>query len=68
MSQRIIIVMEGGIIQDIVGIPPGLAVEVRDFDVEDLDPTQEDIRTVEGEDYLYALWEPPADARGEAQP
>jgi hypothetical protein len=33
-DRKIVVVMDGGIIQDIDGIPAGMAVEVRDFDTE----------------------------------
>lgn len=35
-STKIIIIMEGGVIQEISGIPPTITVEVHDIDVDQL--------------------------------
>ena len=34
MSHKIIVVVEGGVVQVVCDIPPGIEVEVRDFDIE----------------------------------
>lgn len=52
--QKIIVVMEGGIIQDIQHIPAGIAIEVRDFDVEGSD--EELSKTDEGEEYVESIF------------
>jgi len=33
-NETVTLIVEGGIVQDVQGIPPGLTVEVRDYDVE----------------------------------
>ena len=56
---RIIVVVEGGLIQDIVGIPSGVKIEVRDFDVEGTDPEYHELKTtLDGEEYVSSVWEP----------
>ena len=53
--ERIVIVMEGGVIQDIVNIPPGVEIEVRDFDIEGT--IEEELEeTPDGEQYVQSLW------------
>ncbi|MFH0916842.1 MAG: hypothetical protein V1912_10395 [bacterium] len=34
MTREILVVVEGGLVQDICGIPPDVVVRVRDYDVE----------------------------------
>lgn len=53
--EKIIITMDGGLIQEIEGIPPGITIEVRDFDTEG----SEDDRIVEidGERAFVTIWE-----------
>ena len=53
--ERIVIVMEGGVIQDIVNIPPGVEIEVRDFDIE-ATIAEELEETPDGEQYVQSLW------------
>lgn len=38
MQRKITIIMDGGLIHDIQGIPPDIAIIVRDYDVEDWHP------------------------------
>lgn len=37
--REIIVTVDGGVVQDIQGIPPGIVVEVRDYDCEGTDET-----------------------------
>ena len=51
---KIIVVVEGGLVQDVRTIPMGVEVEVRDFDS---DGAHLEIhRTPEGEGYLRTIW------------
>lgn len=52
---RIIVVLEGGLIQDMEGIPPGVEVEVRDYDVEGA-IGEKLCRDADGEKYAVSLW------------
>jgi len=45
---RIIIAIEGGLVSCMTGIPPGLVVEVRDYDTEGADA--DEITNIDGED------------------
>ena len=52
--QKIIVVMDGGLVQGIHGVPTGVEVEVRDFDIEG---THLEIhRTPDGEEYVRTIW------------
>lgn len=46
----IIITVEGGVIQDVQGIPPGVRVIVRDYDIEGMDDVGE-------EEYVESVYE-----------
>jgi hypothetical protein len=35
--QTITVNVRGGVVQDVTGVPPGVAVEVRDYDTEDVE-------------------------------
>ena len=51
---KIIVVMDGGLIQDVQNVPSGVEVEVRDFDIEG---THLEIhRTPDGEEYVRTIW------------
>lgn len=50
----ITVTMEGGIIQDITGIPSGVCVEVIDFDVEGIEESH--IEKVNGNDATVVNW------------
>jgi hypothetical protein len=54
MTDPIVIVMDGGLIQEIANIPPGVVIEVRDFDVEGT--TDETHITAEGDEYTATIW------------
>jgi hypothetical protein len=60
-KHRIIITVEGGIIQDIRNIPPGIVIEVRDYDCEGIDeigPLQPGTdRDEHGSVYAKGEWE-----------
>ncbi len=53
--KKIIVVIEGGIIQDIVGIPPNVVVEVRDWDI-DVDDCADHTTFVDGEEVVTTRW------------
>jgi hypothetical protein len=53
---KVIIDVEGGIIQSIKNIPPGIIIEVRDYDVEGADT--EEIKTIDGEEAVISTWYP----------
>lgn len=56
MADTITVIMEGGLIQDIIGIPAGITIRVHDYDVEGVDT--EDLKTNgDGEEYTEAIWE-----------
>lgn len=55
--QRILIVVEGGQILSVDHIPPGVVVEVRDFDTEGADESAHNIRRSEESGDLYRLSE-----------
>lgn len=52
---KVVVVVDGGLIQDVQHIPRGVVVEVRDFDVEGTH--LETHKTREGEEYVRSLWE-----------
>jgi hypothetical protein len=55
MAKRITIIMDGGVIQDILDIPADCEIEVRDFDVEGCE--FEDVLTDDnGEEYTSSVW------------
>lgn len=55
VKKKIIIVMEGGIIQDISCIPEDVIIEVRDFDIDGIDPAR--LEQMHGCDCTIATWE-----------
>jgi hypothetical protein len=56
--KTVTITLEGGVIQD-VQVPPGVRVEVMDFDVEGVDPADLSYNEA-GEAYVRSMWEQPA--------
>lgn len=55
MKHKITITMEGGLIQDISGIPESVVIEVMDFDVEGCEP--ESLKENEhGEKFTLTEW------------
>jgi len=57
--KTILVVMEGGVIQDIVGVPRGMRVVVRDYDVEGVDPDDADLyMNSEGSLCTQVVWGP----------
>jgi len=55
MPHEIVISMEGGLIQDIDGIPHGVVIRVRDFDVEGADDSELS-RDADGDPYYETVW------------
>ena len=62
-DKTIIITVSGGLIQDIENIPPGVVIEVRDFDTYDYGPEDideaDDYREFEGKIAQVSLWTGP---------
>lgn len=55
-KKRIIVYMDGGLIQNIEGIPKDVLIEARDYDIEGADP--EDIKQdADGQGYTEVIWE-----------
>ena len=54
-EKRIIVSVSGGLITDVSGVPPGVVVEVRDYDVEqgDIDMLNEHRKNERGEWYFF---------------
>jgi hypothetical protein len=60
-DNRIVIIVEGGVVQDVFGIPKGYGLEVHDYDVEGCD--EGDLETNDDGDKFYrGVWAEP-DAR-----
>ncbi len=53
-AHTITVTVDGGLIQDIDGIPPGVAVEVRDYDLEGNDTDV--LADNDGNEYFRGLW------------
>lgn len=54
--EKIIVTVQGGLVQDVSGIPKGIEVEVRDFDCEE-SPEQDDrVHVIDGENVFVAVW------------
>lgn len=53
--RKMIIVLEGGLIQDIRGIPDETEIEIRDFDIEGIEPELLSA-TGDGEEYVKTVW------------
>jgi hypothetical protein len=54
---NIIIKMDGGLIQDILNIPPGIEIEVRDYYATEGDDDGRILTDEEGKRYYPTLWE-----------
>ena len=62
-KKKIVITLEGGLIQWIEGIPDGMVIEVRDYDVEGADESE--LETGENGDLYYeSIWEKEHDDGG----
>lgn len=59
MPSRIIIWIQGGVIQGVTGIPTGVTVEARDYDTQDLDSEclKDAIVDEDGDKYFASEWE-----------
>ena len=55
MNKEILIIVEGGVIQEAHGIPPDMTVRVKDYDVEGCDEARLK-RDRDGEPYHEAIW------------
>ena len=54
------ITVNGGLIQDIEGIPEGMEVVVMDFDTEGVESDDADMHELEdGTEYIRSVWGPP---------
>jgi hypothetical protein len=52
----IIVHVDGGVIQDIEGIPPGVEVHVRDYDTDGAEPWQQCLINEHGRPYTLAIY------------
>ena len=55
MPQEILVIVEGGVIQEIYGIPSDVVVRVKDYDVDPRDDPDYP-RDRDGEPYFEAVW------------
>ncbi len=55
MNQEILIVMEGGLIQEVYDIPAGVVIRVKDYDVEGCD-RQRLKQDPDGELFYESVW------------
>jgi len=59
MNAPIRIWLEGGVIHNIENIPESAVIEVCNFDIEDIDPDDYEIRTNDGgQEYTVVRWLP----------
>jgi len=58
-TKKIIITVEGGIVQNVIGIPKGATIEVRDYDTDGADIEEDDRlrRDPSGGIYYLSSWE-----------
>lgn len=59
MSTPIIVTVQGGVVQDIENITPGIEVEVHDYDVETTDPDDHlhpHEHDDDGEPFIRTVW------------
>jgi hypothetical protein len=58
-TKKIIIIVEGGIVQNVSGIPRGAAIEVHDYDTDGATPEEDDRlrRDKDGDVYHLSSWE-----------
>lgn len=55
MPHEILIIVEGGVLQEIYGIPPDVVIRVKDYDVDGCD--EHDLeRDRDGEPYRQSVW------------
>jgi len=55
-KKRIVIYQDGGLIQNIEGIPKDVVIEARDYDIDGADP--EDVKLDgDGQEYTEVIWE-----------
>ena len=52
---KIIIIVEGGLIQDISNIPHDIEIEVRDYDTDGADE-ENTKKDSDGDEYLIGIW------------
>lgn len=62
-DDAIVITVEGGVIQDVEGIPPGVTVRVLDFDTEGCDEDTMNIVNDKGERAIVSEYSKPANCR-----
>ena len=55
MPQEILVIVEGGLVQEIYGIPPDVVVRVKDYDVDSCDEADLQ-RDRDGERYCESIW------------
>ncbi len=55
MAEEILIVIEGGLVQEVYGIPPDVVVRVKDYDIEGYDEAQLQ-KDRDGQSYFESVW------------
>ena len=56
MSQEILIIMKGGLIQEIYGIPPDVVIRIKDYDVDGCDEERLQ-RDRDGDPNCESVWD-----------
>ena len=57
MKRKIIIIMDGGLIQDIANIPDDIVIEVRDYDIEGTSLEEDELsEDSSGKQYIASQW------------
>ncbi len=57
---RVLVHMEGGVLEDIEGIPADVVLEVRDYDTDGTERDEGLDTDADGRDYIWAEWQAPA--------
>jgi len=59
MRNKVIIIVEGGIVQNVLGVPAGVTIEVHDYDTDGADSEYDDRlrRDPAGDVYHLSAWE-----------
>lgn len=54
--EKIIVTVQGGLVQDVSGIPKGVEVEVLDFDCEKTPEQDDRVHVIDGENVFVSKW------------
>jgi hypothetical protein len=61
-DNRIVVVVEGGVVQDVFGVPKGYGLEVHDYDVEGCNESDLDTND-DGDKFFRGVWQEPDTAK-----